>query len=84
MRRLTDIPERMTPIFVAVPEDVQPQIVEYLQDNGFHNYQCMDSRTEAELMGDYYASMNLFSGLALSGKFKNMHGYMAKFYKDRA
>lgn len=35
-------------------------------------------------MGDYYASMNLFSGLALSGKFKNMHGYMAKFYKDRA
>ncbi len=35
VRRLTDIPERMTPIFVAVPEDVQPQIVQYLQDNGF-------------------------------------------------
>lgn len=84
VRELRDIPERETPIFIATPEDIQPQIVEYLQENGFYSYQCMDSRTEAELMGDYYASMGLFPGLALSGKLRNMHGYMAKFHKDRA
>lgn len=61
----------------------QPKIVKYLEENGFHNYKCMDSRTEAELMGDYYASMDLFPGLAASDAPGNIHGYMAKFHKDR-
>lgn len=80
---LTGVMEKETPVFIATPEDVQPKIVEYLEENGFHNYKCMDSRTEAELMGDYYASMDLFPGLAASDAPGNMHGYMAKFHKDR-
>lgn len=81
---LSDIPEKAASIFIATPEDVQPKIAEYLQKNGFHSFQCMDSRTEAGLMGDYYASMDLFPGLTTSDMPGNMHGYMAKFYKDRA
>lgn len=81
---LSSVTEKETPIFIATPEDVQPKIVEYLQENGFHNYRCMDSRTEAELMGDYYSNIDKFPGLAMCGVLEKMHGYMAKFYKDKA
>ena len=81
---LADIPGKEIPIFIAVPEDAQPGIVTYLEEKGFYRYQCMDSRTEAELMGDYYRSIHKFPGIAMRGGSVNVHGYMAKFYRDKA
>lgn len=81
---LAGISEKETPIFIATPEDVQPKIVDYLQENGFYRYKCMDSRAEAELMGEYYGSIDKFPSLAMCGALGQMHGYMAKFYKDKA
>ncbi len=81
---LTGLTDKEIPIFVATPEDVQPKIVEYLEANGFYKYKCMDSRTEADLMGNYYDSIHSFPSLSQCGTLGNMHGFMAKFYKDKA
>lgn len=81
---LTTLEDKEIPIFIATPEDVQPKIVEYLEEKGFHNYKCMDSQAEADLMGGYYRSIHKFPGLAMCGGMENMHGYMAKFYRDKA
>lgn len=84
VKELSSLTDKETPIFIATPEDVQAKIVESLEENGFYRYRRMDSRTEAELMGAYYGSIHKFPGLAMCGGSEKMHGYMAKFYKDKA
>lgn len=81
---LISLTDKAVPIFIGTPEDVQPKIVEYLEENGFHHHRCMTSQVEAELMGDYYRSIHKFPGLTMCGTPGNIHGYMAKFYKDKA
>lgn len=81
---LTKLTDKKAFIFIAAPEDVQDKIKEYLQENKFYNYKCMDSRTEAELMGNYYGSIHRFPSLSMCGEMGNMHGFMAKCYKDKA
>jgi len=50
-------------ILIATPEDMHAAIVKSLEEKGFHNHICIDSKKESDLMGKYYA---------LSGEFKQL------------
>ncbi len=51
-------------ILICTPEDIHGEIVEYLQENGFTAFTCMDSVKEAELMERYFIE---------AGNFKTLH-----------
>lgn len=56
-------------ILIATPEDIQEEIVQILEEQGFHNHFCVDSRTESELMEKYYIKIRAFQSLhAFRGK----------------
>lgn len=50
-------------ILIATPEDVQGEIVKQLEEQGFHNHICVDSRKEADLMEKYYSDIGIFQSI---------------------
>lgn len=50
-------------VLIAVPEDVQEEVVALLEGQGFHNHICMDSEKESELMENYYADLGVFQSI---------------------
>ena len=78
-------------ILICTPEDTHPAIEAYLQEHGFNNYTCMDSRKEARLMERYFVAINQFKslhtlscdGIKADGEGVSIEAYQAKFYKDR-
>lgn len=50
-------------ILVCTPEDLHPEISVYLEENGFNNYTCMDSKKEAKLMEEYFVATEKFKSL---------------------
>lgn len=82
-------------ILVCTPEDLHEEISEYLEQNGFFNYTCMDSVKEAKLMERYFARIGKFPSLHQlparekskekmeSEETQRFFVYQAKFYKDR-
>ncbi|TCL58115.1 uncharacterized protein DUF4422 [Kineothrix alysoides] len=80
---LNSVEDKRTLIYIATPEDVQGSIVKSLKEQGFDNYICMDSEKESELMGRYYDAVNRFPSLEKCGDIGNIHGYIAKYYKDK-
>lgn len=50
-------------VLIATPEDVQGEIVKQLEEQGFHNHICVDSRKESELMEKYYSDMGIFQSI---------------------
>ena len=75
-------------VYAAVPELVHAEIRELLEGYGFSNLVMLDSKLEADLMGQYFEA---------EGKFRSVHGlnaeaevsvpnltiYAASFYKDK-
>lgn len=50
-------------ILIATPEDIQEEIVQMLEEKGFHNHICMDSEKESKLMERYYTRIKVFQSL---------------------
>lgn len=74
-------------ILVAVPENFHEEIIAALKTYNMHDYVCIDSKTEAVLMGKYYEKTKEFlvlHHLPCGAKKANAMIYMSKFYKDRA
>lgn len=76
-------------ILIATPEDTHTEIIRDLEYYGFRNYICIDSRKEAKLMGQYFASIRRFPSIHNNPK-KSLEKnappvciYMARYYKDR-
>lgn len=60
---LGSFPQKDVCILIATPEDVQREIVKQLEEQGFHNHICVDSRKEAQLMERYYSDMGIFQSI---------------------
>lgn len=60
---LEEFADKKICVLIAVPEDVQGEIVALLVRQGFHNYICMDSEKESELMEKYYGSLGIFQSI---------------------
>lgn len=91
---LAELTDKEICILIATPQDIQPKIVEFLEEQGFHNHICMTWQVEAELMGAYYAKRGEFAVLPEAASLDNsvtglverefdVHCYMAKFYRDK-
>lgn len=83
---LTEEEKRDYHILIGTPEDIHPEIIRTLEQYGFSNYTCMDSRKEAALMERYFTKGNSFPSLhgLTEGKDKaEIQVFMAKFYKDK-
>lgn len=53
-------------ILIATPENVMPEIENYLEECGFCNYQRITSRIWAELMAEYYSKRGDFVPVSVS------------------
>lgn len=60
---LAELTDKDLCILIATPQDIQMKIVDFLDEQGFHNHICMTWELEAELMGAYYAKQGGFSVL---------------------
>lgn len=73
-------------ILIATPENLHSEIMAYLDTNGLHNYICMDSHREAELMERYFALQEKFPSLhslSMGKRPTEICVYQTKFYKDK-
>lgn len=76
-------------VLIATPENVHEEIVQMLDEQGFHDYVCIDSRKEALLMEKYYekigefASAHTLQDVGKITKKPKLEVYVAKFYKDQ-
>ncbi len=71
--------DKNVPVLIAVPEDIQESIVDFLNHHGFHNIIRLDSLKESDLMSRYYERSGKFPGLRQN----TAEIYMAKFYRDK-
>lgn len=76
---LNAITDKTMNLLIATPEDVQGEIIKGLKKKGFQQYCCMDSALEESLMSAYYSKIGCFPPVGN----KDIHGFMAKFYKDK-
>lgn len=60
---LKDFPDKKLCVLIAVPEDIQGEVIKLLEDNQFHNHICIDSGRESELMEKYYARLGMFQSI---------------------
>lgn len=60
---LGSFPHKDVCILIATPEDVQAEVVELLEEQGFHNHICVDSKKESELMEKYYFRLGIFRSI---------------------
>jgi len=60
---LKDFPDKRICVLIAVPEDIQAEVIKLLEDNKFHNHICIDSCRESELMEKYYTKLGLFRSI---------------------
>lgn len=60
---LGEITDHGTKFLIATPENIQGEIVRYLEKNDFRHYRCLDSGMESTLMEAYYKSLGLFPSL---------------------
>lgn len=77
-------------ILIATPENVMPEIEDYLEEYGFYNYQRITSGLWAELMERYFSQRGDFKSLSMlpdtqtTGVYlPDMHIYMARHHKDK-
>jgi len=78
--------KRKIRIFVATPEDVHKVIEPILCKYGFSNYKLMDSKTEGNLMEQYYRVLGIFPVLhdLPAGQEKaELSVFSAQFYRDK-
>ena len=71
---------------IATPEDVQPEIVELLEQKGFYNHKGLDSKLWNELMTKSHSAKGDFLPLSViqaGDKPLKAEIYMAKSHKDR-
>ena len=91
---LAELTDKDLCILIATPQDIQQKIVEFLDEQGFHNHICMTWQLEAELMGAYYAKRGEFAvlpeaatldktAIGLEKREFDAYCYMAKFYRDK-
>lgn len=60
---LKDFPDKKICVLIAVPEDIQGEVIKLLEDNKFHNHICIDSSRESELMEKYYTKLGMFPSI---------------------
>lgn len=85
-RSLTPKEREAIRVLVATPEDIHKEIADYLEENGFLDYICMDSRREAVLMERYFTRKGSFlplHGLACGKGRAKLCVYQAKSFRDR-
>lgn len=83
---LENFPDRTIHIVIATPEDLHEEIIKYLKENGFNNFECMNWERESELMEKYYFLNNIFPSihcLKTGSEKSELCVYSAKFYKDK-
>lgn len=79
VREIACYSDRNIHILVAVPEDIQEDIVKMLNMQGFYDISCLSSEKESNLMRCYYGKIGKFPALK-----KNIaEVYVAKFHGDR-
>ena len=96
VRMLTEVAGSMTEkerteteVYVAVPELVHTEVRTLLEEHGFRNLTMLDSRLEAELMGQYFDREGRFGSVHSmelpdeNGTVPKLTMYAASFYKDR-
>ncbi len=77
---------KTTHILIATPEDLHSEIVKKLEQNGFFQYTCMDSKREAALMEQYYRRRGDFLSIhdfPVGREKPRIQVYLAKFHRDR-
>ncbi len=89
LAEITDSEKKDVLVYTAVPELIHKEIKELLEVNGFSNILMLDSRMEADIMGQYFEA---------EGRFKSVHQlgvpdmnvsvpgltvYAASFYRDK-
>lgn len=62
--RLDEFEQKDVCVLIAIPEDMQIDVVRLLEEHGFHNHICVDSLIENALMEKYYVK---------TGKFLSLH-----------
>lgn len=83
---LNEYSDRDVQVFIATPENYHAAIVKALQMNGFHQYICIDSDLEAQIMKYYYDRRHLFpslSDLERGAEKPEVAIYIARFHKDQ-
>lgn len=83
---LSDFVSKDITILIATPENYHCAIVDELEKKGFHEYVCLDSLKEAELMRRFYRKIGVFNVLSdfkAAGKSIRPAIYMSKFYRDQ-
>lgn len=60
---LEDFTQKDVCVLIATPEDVHEEIVQTLEEHGFHNHICVDSVKESDLMERYYTEIQAFQSL---------------------
>ena len=83
---LTTDDKRNIQVFIATPENVQPEIEEALETHGFKNYRRLDSDRWQELMKMFHIKMGRFLPLsALPVGYNNpfIRVFIAKSHKDK-
>lgn len=86
VRELGKIEDHSTRFLIATPENVQGEIVRYLEKNGFHHYICLDSSMGNALMEAYYQSLRRFPSLhalEMGGRPASIQVYMAQSAYDK-
>lgn len=63
VRELRKITDHSTRFLIATPENIQGEIAQYLEKNGFHHYICLDSDMRNALMEAYYLRIGRFPSL---------------------
>lgn len=83
---LRSVTNKQMHILIATPEDMHDKITVDLEEYGFLNYTCIDSKKEAELMQRYFTKIGRFPSIHLMKKgyvSPKLCVYMAKHHKDK-
>ena len=85
---LSEIEKNNALVYAAVPELVHTEIRELLEGYGFSNLSMLDSRLEADLMGQYFDTIGRFRSVHSLGfdeiaNITKLTIYAASFYKDK-
>ncbi len=86
VQEIGNYPKKEMNILIAVPEDVQLEIAEFIKRQGFFHYVCMDFQKRNHLLEQYFDSLREYSSLHKLpvGKQKaKLRVYQAKFHRDR-
>lgn len=86
VKPLADFYQKDIQILIATPENFHEEIIKNLEEKGLHNYICIDSEKEAQLMCEFYkktGQIKVLSSYTRGDDKAQLFVGMSKFYKDK-